>query len=68
MVIVAADKLKGLIEEHRNAIWDTGISYPREIYHPAYSLLVGDRREDQECAKLWGCEFKWAEDWRAEIR
>jgi D-glycero-D-manno-heptose 1,7-bisphosphate phosphatase len=28
------------------------------------SLMVGDRDEDQQCAKNAGVPFQWAEDWR----
>lgn len=29
-------------------------------------LMVGDRPEDQECARLAGLDFQWASDWRAQ--
>jgi D-glycero-D-manno-heptose 1,7-bisphosphate phosphatase len=50
-----------------DAIADFTLRYPREEYQRTHSLLVGDRYEDQGCAQLWGCDFKWAADWRAEI-
>ena len=28
-------------------------------------LFVGDRPEDEECARLAGFPFQWAKDWRA---
>lgn len=36
-----------------------------EIYPPHLGLMVGDRDEDQECARLAGLDFLWAKDWRA---
>lgn len=36
-----------------------------EIYPPYYGLFVGDRPEDEQCAKLAGLPFLWAADWRA---
>jgi len=38
-----------------------------EIYPPYMGLLVGDRDEDAECARLAGFDFMWAKDWRAQI-
>lgn len=37
----------------------------QEYYPPYMGLFVGDRREDEECARLAGFEFMWAADWRA---
>ena len=37
-----------------------------EIYPPYMGLMVGDRPEDEECARLAGLPFAWAADWRAE--
>jgi D-glycero-D-manno-heptose 1,7-bisphosphate phosphatase len=37
-----------------------------EYYPPYMSLMVGDRPEDQECARLAGLDFQWAADWRAQ--
>jgi D-glycero-D-manno-heptose 1,7-bisphosphate phosphatase len=37
-----------------------------EYYPPYMGLLVGDRTEDQECARLAGLDFQWAADWRAQ--
>lgn len=37
-----------------------------EFYPPYMGLFVGDRPEDEQCAKLAGFPFKWAADWRAE--
>lgn len=36
-----------------------------EIYPPYMGLFVGDRAEDQECARLASIDFEWAADWRA---
>lgn len=38
-----------------------------EMYPPYMGLFVGDRPEDEECAKLAGFPFQWAADWRAEV-
>lgn len=38
----------------------------REYYPPYMGLMVGDRPEDQECARLAGLDFQWAADWRAQ--
>lgn len=40
-------------------------SYYGEIYPPHMALMVGDRNEDQECARLANIDFQWAADWRA---
>jgi D-glycero-D-manno-heptose 1,7-bisphosphate phosphatase len=37
-----------------------------EYYPPYMGLLVGDRPEDKECARLAGLDFQWAADWRAQ--
>jgi D-glycero-D-manno-heptose 1,7-bisphosphate phosphatase len=37
-----------------------------EYYPPHMGLMVGDRSEDQECARLAGLDFQWAADWRAQ--
>ncbi|HEY2766258.1 MAG TPA: hypothetical protein VGJ13_19935 [Pseudonocardiaceae bacterium] len=37
-----------------------------EIYPPYMGLMVGDRPEDEECARLAGLDFQWAADWRAQ--
>jgi D-glycero-D-manno-heptose 1,7-bisphosphate phosphatase len=36
-----------------------------EYYPPYMGLFVGDRPEDEQCAKLAGFDFMWAADWRA---
>jgi len=35
-----------------------------EIYPPHMGLFVGDRPEDEECARLAGFPFQWAHEWR----
>jgi D-glycero-D-manno-heptose 1,7-bisphosphate phosphatase len=37
-----------------------------EIYPPHLALFVGDRDEDQECARIAGIDFMWAADWRVQ--
>jgi D-glycero-D-manno-heptose 1,7-bisphosphate phosphatase len=37
-----------------------------EMYPPHLGLFVGDRSEDEECARLAGFPFMWAADWRAQ--
>lgn len=37
----------------------------QEYYPPYLGLFVGDRPEDEECARLAGFPFQWAADWRA---
>lgn len=37
-----------------------------EFYPPYMGLFVGDRPEDEECARLAGFDFQWAADWRAQ--
>lgn len=39
--------------------------HTREIYPPHMALFVGDRPEDEGCAKALSMDFKWAKDWRA---
>lgn len=41
-------------------------SKSREYYPPYMGLMVGDRPEDEECARLAGFDFTWAADWRAQ--
>lgn len=36
-----------------------------EYYPPHLGLFVGDRPEDEECARLSGFRFMWAHEWRA---
>ena len=37
-----------------------------EFYPPYMGLMVGDRPEDEQCARLAGLDFQWAADWRAQ--
>jgi D-glycero-D-manno-heptose 1,7-bisphosphate phosphatase len=37
-----------------------------EYYPPYMGLMVGDRPEDQECARHAGLDFMWAPQWRAQ--
>lgn len=37
-----------------------------EIYPPYMGLMVGDRAEDRECARLAGLDFQDAVEWRAQ--
>lgn len=37
-----------------------------ESYPPYMGLMVGDRPEDEQCAKLAGFDFQWAAAWRAQ--
>ena len=37
-----------------------------EIYPPHMALMVGDRPEDEECARIASIDFQWAHDWRAQ--
>jgi D-glycero-D-manno-heptose 1,7-bisphosphate phosphatase len=37
-----------------------------EYYPPYMGLFVGDRPEDEECARLAGFDFQWAAEWRAQ--
>jgi D-glycero-D-manno-heptose 1,7-bisphosphate phosphatase len=38
--------------------------FPGEYYPPYMGLFVGDRPEDEECAKSAGLDFEWAAKWR----
>jgi D-glycero-D-manno-heptose 1,7-bisphosphate phosphatase len=42
--------------------------YHGEFYPPYMGLMVGDRPEDEECARLAGLDFQWAADWRAQAK
>jgi len=39
-----------------------------KFYPPYMALMVGDRPEDKECARLAGLDFQWAVDWRQLAR
>ena len=38
--------------------------FPGEYYPPHLGLFIGDRPEDEECARNAGLDFMWAADWR----
>jgi D-glycero-D-manno-heptose 1,7-bisphosphate phosphatase len=38
----------------------------KEFYPPYMGLMVGDRPEDEQCARLAGLDFQWAADWRTQ--
>ncbi len=52
----------GLIVEAANDL----AAHWHEFYPPYMGLMVGDRPEDEECARLAGLDFQWAADWRAQ--
>jgi D-glycero-D-manno-heptose 1,7-bisphosphate phosphatase len=39
--------------------------FPGEFYPPYMGRFVGDRPEDEQCARSAGLDFEWAKDWRA---
>lgn len=39
--------------------------HPEEMYPPYMGLMVGDRDEDRECARIASIDFQWAAEWRA---
>lgn len=45
---------------------DLSERYSGEFYPPYMGLMVGDRPEDEQCAKLAGLDFQWAAEWRAQ--
>ena len=49
------------------AALDLARQYPE--YYPAYmALMVGDRPEDEQCAKSVNVDFMWAADWRKQVQ
>lgn len=40
-----------------------GRQYPGEYYPPRLALMVGDRPEDEECARRINFPFQWASEW-----
>lgn len=52
----------GLVIEAARSLADRYVEY----YPPYMGLMVGDRPEDEQCAKLAGLDFMWAADWRAQ--
>lgn len=55
--------LPGLLIESAN---DLAGVHGDEYYPPSMALMVGDRPEDEECARLANIEFQWAAEWRAQ--
>jgi D-glycero-D-manno-heptose 1,7-bisphosphate phosphatase len=53
----------GLVIESALALAD--LVHHTEIYPPHLGLFVGDRPEDELCAKSCSFDFMWAKDWRA---
>lgn len=51
----------GLVVE---AALGLGEQHPDEYYPPHMALFVGDRPEDEECAKNANIQFKSAKEWR----
>lgn len=39
-----------------------------EYYPPYMGLMVGDRPEDEQCARAAGLDFMWAAEWREQAR
>lgn len=48
------------------AALELAATYPGEIYPPHLALMVGDRDEDRECARIANIDFLLASDWRAQ--
>ena len=38
-----------------------------EYYPPYMGMMVGDRPEDEACAKAASLDFTWAADWRSTL-
>ncbi|MFN2591658.1 MAG: HAD-IIIA family hydrolase [Candidatus Dormibacteria bacterium] len=53
----------GAVAEAANAL---AARFSGEIYPPYMGLFVGDRLEDEQCARSAGLDFQWAKDWRAQ--
>jgi D-glycero-D-manno-heptose 1,7-bisphosphate phosphatase len=53
--------MPGLVIESANSL---AVKFPDEYYPPSMALMVGDRSEDQECARLANVDFVWAWEWR----
>jgi D-glycero-D-manno-heptose 1,7-bisphosphate phosphatase len=45
--------------------WELAGVHPDEFYPPNVALMVGDRPEDEECARRAGVKFMSADQWRA---
>jgi len=52
----------GAVAEAANGLSDR---FPGEYYPPHLGLFVGDRPEDEACARSAGLDFEWAAAWRA---
>lgn len=50
------------------AVQELMLEHDEECYPLGLALMVGDRPEDEECARRAGVAFQWAADWRAEAR
>jgi D-glycero-D-manno-heptose 1,7-bisphosphate phosphatase len=48
------------------AALEMAAKYRGEIYPPHLALMVGDRDEDRECARIASIDFVLASDWRAQ--
>ncbi|MGH3274443.1 MAG: HAD-IIIA family hydrolase, partial [Streptosporangiaceae bacterium] len=48
------------------AIGRLAAMFPGEEYAPALSRFVGDRPEDEACAREAGIQFTWAGEWRRD--
>jgi D-glycero-D-manno-heptose 1,7-bisphosphate phosphatase len=48
-----------------NGTEDLALRFPDETYPTELALMVGDRPEDEKCARAAGIAFQWATDWRA---
>jgi D-glycero-D-manno-heptose 1,7-bisphosphate phosphatase len=42
------------------------LEHKDEVYPLHMALMVGDRPEDEECARIVGIDFQWAHEWRAQ--
>lgn len=48
-----------------DAAYGLAAQHPGEMYPPYMALMVGDRPEDRECARIASIDFQAAADWRA---
>jgi D-glycero-D-manno-heptose 1,7-bisphosphate phosphatase len=53
----------GLIIEAAHGL---SMRFPDEYYPPSLALMVGDRNEDRECARLANIDFQAAAEWRTQ--
>ena len=54
----------GAVAEAAHALLE---KFPGEYYPPHMGLFVGDRDEDEQCARSAGLNFQWAAEWRAQV-